>query len=170
MNETVLTVVGNVATEPTLRSTSSGVKVASFRLASTERRFDKGLNGWRDADTLFWWVSCWRSLGENVAESVVKGQPVVVQGRLRERTYDDKDGQRRTSLEIEASIVGHDLSKGIATFRKAAGVQRDVAPIDETDGAGPDDAVTDRVSSGFAKQDGEEASSIELGLGDTTAA
>lgn len=140
MNETVLTVVGNVATEPTLRATSSGVKVASFRLASTERRFDKGLSAWRDAATLFWWVSCWRALGENVVESLVKGQPVVVQGKVRERTYDDRDGQRRTSLEIEATTVGHDLSRGTATFCKAAGVQRDLAPLGDPDTVDADDA------------------------------
>lgn len=135
MNETVLTVMGNVASDPTLRATSSGVKVASFRLASTERRFDKGLNAWRDGDTLFWSVSCWRGLGENVAESLAKGQPVIVHGRLRERSY-EVDGQRRTTLDIDAVTVGHDLSRGVAGFRKASGVEREPAPTE--------DAVDDR--------------------------
>lgn len=130
MNETVLTVVGNVASDPTLRATSSGVKVASFRLASTERRYDKGLNSWRDGETLFWSVSCWRALGENVAESLEKGQPVIVHGRLRERVY-EVEGQRRTSLDIDAVIVGHDLARGVARFRKASGVERELAPADD---------------------------------------
>jgi single-strand DNA-binding protein len=130
MNETVLTVVGHVASEPALRVTSSGMKVASFRLASTERRYDKGLSAWRDGDTIFWSVSCWRAAAENVADSLLKGQPVIVHGRLKERGY-EKDGQHRTSLEIDATTIGHDLTRGVAVFTKAAGVQREepVGPL-----------------------------------------
>lgn len=118
MNETMVTVVGNVVSDPTLRVTSGGVKVTSFRLASTERRYDRGVGGWCDGDTIYWSVSCWRRSAENVADSLAKGQPVVVHGRLRERAY-EVEGQRRTSLEIEATTVGHDLSRGVARFRKA---------------------------------------------------
>ena len=119
MKETLVTVVGNVVTDPTLRVTSGGAKVTKFRLASTERRYDKLAGGWRDGDTIYWWVSCWRRAAENVADSLAKGQPVVVHGRLRENRY-EVEGQPRTSLEIEASTVGHDLSRGVARFRKAA--------------------------------------------------
>jgi single-strand DNA-binding protein len=130
MNETVLTVVGHVASEPTLRVTSSGMKVASFRLASTERRYDKGLSAWRDGDTTFWSVSCWRAAAENVVDSLEKGQPVIVYGRFRLGGY-EKDGQHRTSLEIDATTIGHDLTRGVAVFTKAAGVQREeqVGPL-----------------------------------------
>jgi single-strand DNA-binding protein len=119
MNETMVTVVGNVVSDPTLRVTSGGAKVSSFRLASTERRYDREAGGWRDGETLYWQVSCWRRAAENVADSLVKGQPVVVHGRLRERRY-EVEGERRTSLEIDASTVGHDLSRGVARFRRAA--------------------------------------------------
>ena len=117
MNETLVTVVGRVVNDPALRVTSGGARVASFRVASTERRYDRATGGWRDGDTVFWQVSCWRRAADNVVDSLVKGQPVVVHGRLRERSY-EVDGQRRTSLEIDASTVGHDLSRGVAQFRK----------------------------------------------------
>lgn len=119
MNETVLTVVGHVASDPSLRVTASGLSVANFRLASTERRYDKAAGAWRDHDTIFWTVCCWRQAAENVAASLSKGQPVVVHGRLRERGY-EVDGQRRTCLEIDAVTVGHDLTRGVASFRRCA--------------------------------------------------
>jgi single-strand DNA-binding protein len=118
VNETIVTVVGNVAQEPRMRVTSAGARVSSFRLASTERRFNRQLGGWRDGDTTFYTVTCWRTMAENVFESLKTGQPVVVQGRLRTSSY-EKDGQRRTSVEIEASAVGHDLARGVSTFIKA---------------------------------------------------
>lgn len=118
MNETMVTVVGNVINEPTLRVTSGGTRVTSFRLASTERRYDKGLGAWRDGDTVYWGVSCWRHMADNVAASLDRGQPVVVFGRLRQRDY-EVEGQRRTSLEIDALTVGHDLTRGTARFDRA---------------------------------------------------
>jgi single-strand DNA-binding protein len=118
MNETMVTVIGNVTNDPTLRATSGGTRVTSFRLAATERRYDKSLGAWRDGDTVFWGVSCWRGLAEHVADSVTKGQPVMVFGRLRQRDY-ELDGQRRTSLEIDALAVGHDLTRGVARFERA---------------------------------------------------
>lgn len=124
MNETVLTVVGHVASDPQLRVTTSGARVGSFRLASTERRYDKALSAWRDGDTIFWTVSCWRSAAENVVDSLEKGQPVVVHGRLKERGY-EKDGVHRTSLEIDAVTVGHDLTRGVGKFTKATDHRRE---------------------------------------------
>jgi single-strand DNA-binding protein len=120
MNETMVTLVGHVATEPALRITTGGARVTSFRLASTERRFDKGVNDWRDAYTTFFTVTTWRNMAENVASSVQKGQPVVVHGRLRDSSYEAKDGQWRTVLEVEAFALGHDLSRGVSTFTKSS--------------------------------------------------
>jgi single-strand DNA-binding protein len=120
MNETMVTLVGHVATEPALRITTGGARVTSFRLASTERRFDKGVNDWRDAYTTFFTVTTWRTMAENVATSVQKGQPVVVHGRLRDSSYEAKDGQWRTVLEVEAFALGHDLSRGVSAFTKSS--------------------------------------------------
>ena len=118
MNETLVTVAGNVASEMRERVTAAGVRVASFRLASTERRYNKELHAWRDGDTVYYTVTCWRSMAENAAESVYKGQPMIVHGRLRVRSY-EKDGQVRTAVEIEARSLGHDLTWGVSKFTKA---------------------------------------------------
>jgi len=117
-NETVVTVTGYVAAEPVLRLTGSGTKVVNFRVATTERRYDRGVNGWRDGDTLFFSVSCWRTLGENILDSLHKGDPVVVQGRLRDGSW-EKDGVTYPKVEIEATAVGHDLSRGVSRFTKS---------------------------------------------------
>lgn len=132
MNETVITVVGNVATDPKLRVTAAGTRVVSFRLASTERRFDKALKGWRDGDTVFYTVTCWRTTGENALDSVVSGQPMVVRGRLRNPTY-EKEGQTRSVLEIEAYSLGHDISRGVSRFTRASQAvdRREIVPDDE---------------------------------------
>lgn len=119
MKQTNVTVVGHVATEPRLRETATGAKVTSFRLATNERRFDRSLKEWRDGATMFFSVSCWRGLAENVLSSVKKGQPVIVEGRLHTSSYDDKDGATRTVLEIDAAALGHDLARGVSTFTKA---------------------------------------------------
>lgn len=119
MNDTYVTLVGNVVADPTHVQLESGVHVLSMRIASTSRRYDRALGEWRDASTLFLTVSCWRALAENVAASVGKGDPVVVTGRLRVRNYPGKEGGRRISVEIEATALGHDLSRGVARFQKA---------------------------------------------------
>jgi single-strand DNA-binding protein len=119
VNETLVTVAGNVASETRLRVTAAGVRVASFRLASTERRYNKELGAWRDGDTVYYTVTCWRTMAENAFSSVEKGQPVVVHGRLHVTSY-EKEGQPRTAVEIEARALGHDLSWGVSSFTKAA--------------------------------------------------
>lgn len=119
MNDTYVTVVGNTVDTPRHVVTASGVHVANLRLASTSRKFDRELGTWRDADKLFISVSCWRSLADNVAASVGKGEPLVVTGRLRMRSYTGKDGQKRVAPEIEAQAVGHNLARGVARFQKA---------------------------------------------------
>lgn len=119
MNETVITVVGNVAREPNLRVTTNGTRVVSFRLASTERRYDRALGAWRDGDTIFYTVTCWRNVAENLMDSVEKGQPMVVHGRLRDGSY-EKEGQWHTDFKIDAYALGHDISRGVSKFTKAS--------------------------------------------------
>ncbi|MGH3319608.1 MAG: single-stranded DNA-binding protein [Streptosporangiaceae bacterium] len=118
MNDALITVVGNVASEPRHAVTRSGVHVTNLRVASTARRFDRAQGQWCDASTLYITVSCWRQLAQNVAASVHKGDPLVVAGRLRTRSYTDRDAQRRVYTEIEASAVGHDLTRGVGQFVK----------------------------------------------------
>ncbi len=132
MKATAVTIVGNVAKEPILRLTGDGTRVVALRVATNERIHDPALGAWRDGDTVFWTVSCWRNLGDNVLDSVKVGQPVVVQGKLKVRSY-DKDGVRTSSVEIDAWTVGHDLSRGVSTFIKAsyASAGRDLPPDDD---------------------------------------
>lgn len=162
MNETMVTLVGHVATEPALRITTGGARVTSFRLASTERRFDKGINDWRDAFTTFFTVTTWRTMAENVATSVQKGQPVVVHGRLRDSSYEAKDGQWRTVLEVEAFALGHDLSRGVSTFIKGSSAAS-VNIVRELEEFGDVDLVTGELREPPA-EDGFAASYDDAGL------
>ncbi|MFD6337535.1 single-stranded DNA-binding protein [Streptomyces sp. NPDC060131] len=116
MNDTVVTVVGNVATGVEFRESATG-GVARFRFAVTGRRWDRQKNSWADGPTSFYTVWAWRTLGANLAASVSVGEPLVVHGRLRVRE-DEREGQRRTSVEIDALAVGHDLTRGTAAFRR----------------------------------------------------
>ncbi|MFE9889176.1 single-stranded DNA-binding protein [Streptomyces scopuliridis] len=116
MNDTVVTVVGNVATGVEFRESAAG-GVARFRFAVTGRRWDRQKSGWADGPTSFYTVWAWRTLGANLAASVSVGEPLVVHGRLRVRE-DEREGQRRTSVEIDAVAVGHDLTRGTAAFRR----------------------------------------------------
>jgi single-strand DNA-binding protein len=106
--DTVITVVGNLTADPELRFTASGAAVASFTVASTPRTFDKGANEWKDGEALFLRCSAWRQLAENVAESLTKGTRVIAQGRLQQRSY-EKDGQKRTVIELEVDEIGPSL-------------------------------------------------------------
>jgi single-strand DNA-binding protein len=131
MNETLVTVVGNVATEPETRVTATGVAVTRFRLATTSRRWDTERGAWTDGATSFYTVRAWRNLAGNIKESVVLGEPLVVQGRLRIRE-DDEDGRRYLAAEIEAAAVGHDLARGTARFTRvssaSAAVRQEARP------------------------------------------
>lgn len=118
MNETSVTVVGNLVDDPRLRTTDAGLDVASFRIASTSRRYDRQAGRWADAASLFLTVTCWRALAGNAVASLRKGDPVVVTGKLSTRTY-EKDGQQRSTCELEALAVGPDLARGTAVFRRA---------------------------------------------------
>lgn len=118
--ETLLTVVGNLVEDPELRFTPSGAAVANFRIASTPRTFDKNTNEWKDGDTL--WLSCsvWKQYAENVAESLTKGMRVIVQGRLKSRQYETREGEKRTSMEIDVEEVGPALRSATAKVTRAA--------------------------------------------------
>jgi single-strand DNA-binding protein len=117
MNDTQITLIGNVADHPRMRITKNGHSVTNFRLASTSRRRDE--NGqWADTGTLWVNVTCWRALAEHAFESVKKGDPLVLTGRYYAREY-KVDETTRVAYELEAVAVGHDLSRGVATFRRA---------------------------------------------------
>jgi single-strand DNA-binding protein len=108
--ETQITVVGNLTGDPELRFTPSGSAVANFTIASTPRTFDKTTNDWKDGETLFLRASVWREAAENVAESLTKGTRVVAQGRLKSRSYDTKEGEKRTVMELEVDEIGPSLT------------------------------------------------------------
>ncbi|MDT0307060.1 single-stranded DNA-binding protein [Streptomyces sp. DSM 44917] len=119
--ETVITVVGNLVDDPELRFTPSGAAVAKFRVASTPRIFDRQTSEWRDGESLFLTCSVWRQAAENVAESLTKGTRVIVQGRLKQRSYEDRDGVKRTVFELEVDEVGASLRSATAKVTRAAG-------------------------------------------------
>ncbi|MEU0272433.1 single-stranded DNA-binding protein [Streptomyces sp. NPDC006307] len=118
MAETMVTVVGNVATSVDYRDTAAG-GVAKFRLAARARRWDREKATWADGPTSFYSVSAWRTLGANLAASVAVGDPLVVHGRLKVRE-EEWEGQRRTFVDIDAVAAGHDLTRGTSAFRRAA--------------------------------------------------
>ena len=117
-NETVMTVVGNLVDDPELRFTPAGVAVAKFRIASTPRVFDKQTSEWKDGDALFLTCSVWRQAAENVAESLGKGTRVIVQGRLKQRSYEDREGVKRTVYELDVDEVGPTLARATAKVEK----------------------------------------------------
>jgi single-strand DNA-binding protein len=117
--ETVITVVGNLVDDPELRFTPSGAAVANFRIASTPRTFDRQANEWKDGEALFLSCSVWRQAAENVAESLTRGMRVVVQGRLKARSYETREGEKRTVFEIEVEEVGPSLKYATAKVTKA---------------------------------------------------
>ncbi len=117
--ETVITVVGNLVDDPELRFTPSGAPVANFRIASTPRSFDRQTNEWKDGEALFLSCSIWRQAAENVAESLQKGMRVIVQGRLKQRSYETREGERRTVVELEVEEVGPSLKYATAQVNRA---------------------------------------------------
>jgi len=108
-NEPTLTIVGNLTDAPELKFTPSGAAVASFTVASTPRTFDKATNDWKEGDTLFMRCSIWREAAENVAESLTKGTRVIVQGRLVQRSFETREGEKRTVVEMQVDEVGPSL-------------------------------------------------------------
>jgi len=118
--DTVITVIGNLTDDPELRFTPSGAAVANFTVASTPRSFDRQTNEWKDGDTLFLRCSVWRQVAENVAESLQKGMRVVVQGRLVSRSYETREGEKRTVNELQVDEIGPSLTWATAKVTRAS--------------------------------------------------
>lgn len=116
--DTNICVVGNIVADPELRYTPTGVAVANFRIASTPRTFDKDANEWKDGDSLFLTCNVWRQAAENVAESLQRGMRVVVMGRLKQRSYETREGEKRTVFEVEVDDVGPSLKSASAKITK----------------------------------------------------
>jgi single-strand DNA-binding protein len=117
--DTAITVVGNLVADPELRYTPTGQAVATFRVASTPRYMDRTTNEWKDGDSLFLSCNVWRQAAENVAESLQRGMRVIVQGRLRQRSYETKEGEKRTVYEVEVDEVGPSLRNASAKVTKS---------------------------------------------------
>jgi len=141
--ETHVSVVGNLTANPVLRQTDDGRKVASFRLASTTRRWDAARSEYTDGKTSFFAVSCWGHLGSNVAESVRKGERVLVSGRLAVREYTVDEKSTRNSVDIEATAVGHDLTWGTSRFSRVLRGSSVEEPAADGRGASDDDGDGD---------------------------
>jgi single-strand DNA-binding protein len=122
-----VTLVGFVAGEPSLRVTKDDVHVADVRIGAVTRMIDKRTGEWADTDASYFTVTCWRRLADHVKASLHKGDPVVVKGRFRTSSYEDKLGRQRTEVQIMADTVGHDLSLGIANYIRSARPRQDAA-------------------------------------------
>lgn len=118
--DTVITVIGNLTGDPELRFTASGAAVAGFTVASTPRSFDRESGQWKDGEPLFLRCSVWRQYAENVAESLTKGMQVIVQGRLKQRSYETREGEKRTSYELDVEEIGPCLKFATAKVTKAS--------------------------------------------------
>jgi single-strand DNA-binding protein len=159
---------GFVASEPAFKRLENGTSTAKLRVAYTERRFSRETGEWADGPTSFVTVLCWRTLADNVAISLRKGEPVVVRGRLRVREYPGKDGSPRIAVEVDASSVGHDLSRGVAHFsrtRRAVGeTVAETAEAQRTSGNGH------AAGPGSGGGPGESADGLEPGIDEPGAA
>ena len=118
--ETIITVVGNLTADPELRYTQNGLPVANFTIASTPRTFDRQANEWKDGEALFLRASVWRDFAEHVAGSLTKGSRVIATGRLKQRSYQDKEGNNRTAIELEIDEIGPSLRYATAQVTRAA--------------------------------------------------
>ena len=132
-----VTLVGFVAQDPSIRTTPTGKLLTKMRVGTTPRYRDSATGEWRDAETSFYNVSCWSRLAEHVRASLHKGEPVIVRGRFRTSSFEDKNGQLRTSIEITADTVGHDLSRGPANYMRSR-PQRVNTEDDQTAGESAD--------------------------------
>ena len=129
--ETVITVVGNITSDPELRYTQNGLAVANFTIASTPRTFDKATNDYKDGDALFLRCSVWRDFAEHVAGSLTKGSRVIASGRLRQRSYETKEGEKRSSIELEIDDIGPSLRYATAQVTRT-GSSRGGSPAVES--------------------------------------
>lgn len=140
-NEVTLTITGNLTNDLELRYTQGGAAVASFTVAATPKTFDRNTNEWKDGETLFQRCSIWKEAAENATESLTKGMRVIVTGRLKSRSYDTKEGEKRTVIELEVDEIGPSLRYATA---KVTRTQRNAnAPAAQPSGFGPSTAQTD---------------------------
>ncbi|SHN59956.1 single-strand DNA-binding protein [Geodermatophilus obscurus] len=130
--DTVITVIGNLTSDPELRFTPSGAAVANFTIASTPRTLDRQTQEWKDGEALFLRCSCWRQMAEHVAGSLIRGSRVMAQGRLKQRSFETKEGEKRTVVELEVDEIGPSLRYATAAVSKAA--RTDGAPDRGTGG------------------------------------
>jgi single-strand DNA-binding protein len=137
--ETLLTVVGTVVADPELRFTQSGVGVVSLTIASNSRVFDKNTQKWEDGDALFMRCNAWRQFAENIAESFSKGDRVIAQGRLKQRSYETREGEKRTVFELELDTLGADVRFRTLTINRPerTGGQSSQPPADDPWGSAP---------------------------------
>ncbi|NYE18501.1 single-stranded DNA-binding protein [Microbacterium immunditiarum] len=119
--ETIITVVGNLTADPELRYTQNGLPVANFTIASTPRTFDRQANEWKDGEALFLRASVWRDFAEHVAGSLTKGMRVIATGRLKQRSYQDREGNNRTAIELEVDEIGPSLRYATAQVTRTSG-------------------------------------------------
>jgi single-strand DNA-binding protein len=169
VNEAQLSLTGYVASDPRSRETQKGVPQVSMRVAWTPRWIDRASGEWSDGNTSFVTVLCWRRLAVNVATCIRRGDPVLIKGRLSIRPYEDKDGNARLAVEVDASSVGHDLSRGVARFQRTRGETPSLEPAGQAVGSGPADGFGsapagdgfDTGQLGFgAGQPGEDGSGV----------
>ncbi|WP_343572970.1 single-stranded DNA-binding protein [Mycobacterium sp.] len=158
--DTVITVIGNLTADPELRFTPSGAAVANFTVASTPRMFDRQTNEWKDGEALFLRCSIWREAAENVAESLTRGSRVIVSGRLKQRSFETREGEKRTVVELEVDEIGPSLKYATAKVNKASrsggggggfgggGGSRQAAPQGGGGSAGGDDPWGSAPASG----------------------
>ncbi|HEY3733817.1 MAG TPA: single-stranded DNA-binding protein [Streptosporangiaceae bacterium] len=137
INGATVTLTGYVASEPNYRTIKGNTPIVSMRVAWTQRYVDRETGEWRDGNTSFATVNCWRKLANNVAPSLHKGQAVVVAGRLQIRENDDKEGLRRIYVEIDADAIGHNLSRGVSHFQRTNRPSEDAT----AEGAATDDII-----------------------------
>ncbi|WP_214371277.1 single-stranded DNA-binding protein [Pseudonocardia sp. H11422] len=161
MNEIYATVVGNIVGDIRRRRLTDGTELASFRVASNERRYDKSTGTWVAGETSYVSVTCWRRLGQNVAASFVKGDPVMVYGRLYTREY-EKDGQTRTDVSLEAYAVGPDLTWCTAALTRS---RREAALRPDVGGEGDGEGTADDAGLGPVAVLGEDGGPVMLGDG-----
>lgn len=119
--ETIVTVVGNLTADPELRYTQNGLAVANFTIASTPRSFDRASNEWKDGEALFLRASVWREFAENVAGTLTKGMRVIATGRLKQRSYETKEGEKRSTIELEVDDIGPSLRYAKASVTRQSG-------------------------------------------------
>jgi single-strand DNA-binding protein len=145
--ETVITVVGNLTADPELRFTPSGAAVANFTVASTPRTFDRQTQEWKDGDTLFLRCSIWRDAAENVTESLLRGTRVIATGRLRQRSFENKEGQKVTVVELEVDEIGPSLRYAQAKVNRTTRASADSSPRRPA-GRGADDPWSTPATAG----------------------